>query len=67
MKYILEEMKTIFENILKGATDKEIFESNEYQWLEMVMGEKNAIDWYMYYIDLSTPEEIKEYLKLPVK
>lgn len=67
MKYILEEMKTIFENVLNGATFIDIIESPEYEWLEMVMGEQEALVWYEMYIELATIEEIKEYLKLPVK
>lgn len=60
-------MKTIFEKALSGATFKEITESPEYEWLEMVMGEQQALVWYEMYIELSTTEEIKEYLQLPVK
>lgn len=67
MEYILEEMKTIFENVLNGATFIDIIESPEYAWLEMVMGEQQALVWYEMYIELATKEEIEEYLKLPVK
>lgn len=67
MEYILKEMKTIFENVLNGATFTDIIESPEYCYLEMIMGEQNALVWYEMEIELATPEEIKENLKLPVK
>lgn len=66
METILIEMKTIFEMALNDATFKEIEETPEFNYLEMVMGEIYALTWYEMYIELSTKEEIKEYMKLPI-
>ena len=42
MRTILPEMKVLFEMALNGATFREIYESSEYNYLEMIMGEMNT-------------------------
>jgi hypothetical protein len=66
MKNILPEMKVLFEMALNGATFNEIIESSEFTYLEMIMGEMNARAWYDMYIDLSSKEELIEYMNLPL-
>ena len=64
MRTILPEMKVLFEMALNGATFREIYESSEYNYLEMIMGEMNASAWYDMYIDLSDRDDLIKYMNL---
>ena len=66
MRTILPEMKVLFEMALNGATFREIYESSEYNYLEMIMGEMNASAWYDMYIDLSDRDDLIKYMNLPL-
>ena len=66
MKTILPEMKVLFEMALNGASFNEIIESSEFNYLEMIMGEMNALAWYDMYIDLSDKEDLIKYMNLPL-
>lgn len=66
MKTILPEMKVLFEMALNGASFNEIIESSEFNYLEMIMGEMNALAWYDMYIDLSDKDDLIKYMNLPL-
>lgn len=66
MKTILPEMKVLFEMALNGATFREIIDSSEYNYLEMIMGEMNASAWYDMYIDLADKDDLIKYMNLPL-
>ena len=66
MKTILPEMKTLFEMALNGASFREIIDSSEFNYLEMIMGEMNALAWYDMYIDLSDKDDLIKYMNLPL-
>lgn len=66
MKTILPEMKVLFKMALNGATFKEIIDTPEYNYLEMIMGEMNADAWYEMYIELSDKDDLIRYMNLPL-
>ena len=66
MKNLLSEMKELLEMSLNGATDKDMLESSSYTWLEFHLGVYNASSWYEMYIELTTEEQKRELLKLPI-
>ena len=66
MKSITIDMKEIIEMNLSGVSYNEIVSSSAYSWLEFYFGVCGASSWYEYYIELSSIEEKKEMLKLPV-
>ena len=59
-------MKVLFEMALNGATFREIIDSSEYNYLEMIMGEMNASAWYDMYIDLADKDDLIKYMNLPL-
>ncbi len=66
MKTNLVETKAIFKMALDGKSFNEIYESSEFNFLEMIMGEHNALSWFEMYIELSTREDLEKYYNLPL-
>jgi len=66
MKRLLPEMKELLEMSLNGASDFDMLSSSTYIWLEFHLGKLNASAWFEMYIELTTEEEKRELLKLPL-
>ena len=66
MKSLLPEMKELLEMSLNGASYNDLVESSSFCWLELYFGINFALTWLEMYIELTSKEEKRELLKLPL-